>query len=93
VASVWEIDLKHRKGKLNAEPSIVDANIQELGILPLAITVRHVRALATLGAASGSTVHKDPFDRLIAAQAVAENLPLVTADSAFAQYSQIRVVW
>jgi PIN domain nuclease of toxin-antitoxin system len=89
VASVWEMELKHRKGKLNAEPTVVDANMLELGIQPLAITVPHVRALATLTGAG----HKDPFDRLIAAQAIVENLPLITVDSAFAEYGQVKVQW
>lgn len=89
VASVWEIELKHRKGKLKAEPSVVDVNMLELGIHSLAITVPHVRALGMLSGAG----HKDPFDRLIAAQAVVEDLPLVTSDPAFAEYAQVKVRW
>ncbi|MBV8807204.1 MAG: type II toxin-antitoxin system VapC family toxin [Acidobacteriaceae bacterium] len=89
VASVWEIELKHSKGKLNADASTVDANARELGIRSLPITVPHVRALATLARPG----YKDPFDRLIAAQAAVENLPLVTADSAFAEYPQIEIRW
>jgi PIN domain nuclease of toxin-antitoxin system len=89
VASVWEIELKHRKGKLQAEPSVVDRHMTALGIQALVITVTHVRTLATLEQAG----HKDPFDRLIAAQAVVEDLPLVTADPAFAEYTQVKVKW
>jgi len=90
VASVWEIELKHRKGKLEAEPGVVDRHIAALGIQPLAITVSHVRALGSL---ETLVDHKDPFDRLIAAQAIVENLPLVTADTAFRQYARVRVEW
>jgi PIN domain nuclease of toxin-antitoxin system len=89
VASVWEMELKHRKGKLEAEPSVVDRQMAALGIQPLAITVPHVRALAVLEHGS----HKDPFDRLIAAQAVVENLTLLTQDRAFAEYAQVKVAW
>lgn len=89
VASVWEMELKHRKGKLEAEPSVVDRYMAELGVHPLVITVAHVRTLASLERGG----HKDPFDRLIAAQAVTENLPLITADAAFEEYSQVRVEW
>jgi PIN domain nuclease of toxin-antitoxin system len=89
VASVWEIELKHRKGKLQAHASVVDRHMAALSITPLAITVAHVRALEALDRSG----HKDPFDRLIAAQALVENLPLVTADPAFQEYSQVRVEW
>ncbi|MGH9625816.1 MAG: type II toxin-antitoxin system VapC family toxin [Bryobacteraceae bacterium] len=93
VASVWEMELKHRKGKLNADASLVDANIQDLGVFPLPISLRHVRALGALNGSAAAAKHKDPFDRLIAAQAIAEKLPLVTADPVFAEYSDIRVRW
>jgi len=93
VASVWEIELKHRKGKLSAEPAVVDASMRELSVYPLAIALLHIRALATLETRGGSAGHKDPFDRLIAAQSVVENLPLVTADAAFAAYAQVKVRW
>ena len=88
VASIWEMELKHRKGKLQAEPAVVDQQIDYLGIHALAIKVAHVRALATLP----NSGHKDPFDRLIAAQAMVENLPLVTADSAFREYG-LEIRW
>jgi PIN domain nuclease of toxin-antitoxin system len=92
VASVWEMELKHRKGKLSAEPAVVDTSMRELGVYPLPIAVPHVRALATLETPM-SIGRKDPFDRLIAAQAVVENLPLVTADPAFAEYSKVEIRW
>lgn len=93
VASVWEMELKHRKGKLSADPSVVDANMRDLSVYPLALAVPHIRALATLHTRGPATGHKDPFDRLIAAQAIVENLPLVTADAAFAEYAQVKVRW
>ncbi|MBV8073773.1 MAG: type II toxin-antitoxin system VapC family toxin [Acidobacteriaceae bacterium] len=89
VASVWEMEIKHRKGKLSAEPSIVDKKIEELRIYTLPITVPHVRALATFS----NTAHNDPFDRLIAAQALVENLLLVTSDPAFAGFPHVTVHW
>ncbi len=85
--------LKHRKGKLNAEPSVVDTNMRGLSVYPIPIVVSHIRALATLETHGSTTGHKDPFDRLIAAQAIVENLPLVTADAAFASYAQLKVRW
>ena len=76
-------------GKLAAEASIVDANMLVLSIHPLPITVPHVRALA----AFSDVAHNDPFDRLIAAQALIERLPLLTADPAFAAFPEIDVRW
>lgn len=90
VASLWEISLKSAKGRLHAPDSVIDGQIADLGILPLSISLAHVRALSTL---PFSSTHKDPFDRLIAAQAITEQLPLITADTAFRQYRQVSVIW
>jgi PIN domain nuclease of toxin-antitoxin system len=91
VASLWEISIKHQKGKLGKATSfVVDGQMEALSIMPLSITREHVRGLASLPAVAG---HKDPFDRLIAAQAVTENLPLVTADPAFRKYAHVKVEW
>jgi PIN domain nuclease of toxin-antitoxin system len=64
--------------------------MRELSIYPLPIAVPHIATLETRGASAG---HKDPFDCLIAAQAVVENLPLVTADAAFTKYPQVEIRW
>ncbi len=91
VASVWELSLKHHKGKLNyASDLVVDGQMKALGIFPLPISLEHVRALSALPTLKG---HTDPFDRLIAAQAMVENLPLVSADLAFADYPQVIRRW
>jgi len=91
VASVWELSLKHQKGKLaEATGLVIDGQMETLSIVPLAITLEHVRGLSSLPLATG---HKDPFDRLIAAQAMVEGLTLVTADPAFRKYAQVKVVW
>jgi PIN domain nuclease of toxin-antitoxin system len=90
VASVWEISLKTNKRKLTAPDSVIDAQIASLGIAPLSIALPHVRALSGLKFVEE---HKDPFDRLIAAQAVGEGFPLVTADEAFRRYPQLTVIW
>ena len=91
VVSVWELSLKHHKGKLDsASDFVVDGQIKALSILPLAISIEHIRALSVLPVVKG---HKDPFDRLIAVQAMVENLWLVTADPAFADYPAVKVRW
>ncbi len=91
VASAWELSLKHHKGKLDgASDLVVDGQMKALSVLALPISLAHIRALSGLPNPKG---HKDPFDRLIAAQAMVENLPLVTADPAFGDYPQVKVRW
>jgi PIN domain nuclease of toxin-antitoxin system len=90
VASVWEMSLKTAQGKLDAPEGIVDSQVASLGIVSLPVRLAHIRALSRLQ--SGKN-HKDLFDRLLAAQAIAENLPLVSSDGTFAHYSPLRVIW
>src|SRR5262249_404886 len=89
-ASIWEIELKHRTGKIQAGPTAIDQQIAEMWLGPRSMTVREVGALTWLEILPD---HKDPFDRLIAAQAIVENLPLITADEAFRGYGRVRVEW
>ena len=84
VGSIWEIAMKHRKGKLDLreDPStVVHAGMERLQLMPLDITPRHV--LATSGLALH---HKDPFDRLYIAQALCERLTIVTSDRNMRRY-------
>jgi len=89
-ASAWEICAKVRIGKL---PSGHDLCEDFLGIVtehqlePLAITVEHGRLVGRMAG-----THKDPFDRILAAQALVEDVPLVTNDPAFAAFG-VKVVW
>jgi PIN domain nuclease of toxin-antitoxin system len=81
VVSIWEIATKVRIGKMMKPGHLLDdpfRTLQGMGFLDLQLTLKHAR----LG---GSFVHphKDPFDRMLAAQAMVENLPLVSADSVF----------
>lgn len=88
-ASAWEIATKHRLGKLaQAEPIVADiaGAIAAEGFLELAISVHH-------GQASGALplIHGDPFDRMLAAQALAESMALVSNDRIFDAYGAIRL--
>ena len=76
VASVWEVDLKHRLGKLPVAPTRFRDEIRSAGATILSITDEYV--LTPVKAAEG---HRDPFDRLLLSVAEAENLVLLTADS------------
>ena len=77
----WELATKLRLGKWPDAASILadlDAALVEDRLTPLTITLDHARRAGLLASA-----HKDPFDRLLAAQAEAEGVPIVTADPAF----------
>jgi PIN domain nuclease of toxin-antitoxin system len=85
VASVWEMQIKIQLGKLKLSLPLRELikNQQEtndLTVSPVALT--HVLALEAL-----PFHHKDPFDRLLIAQSIEEDLTLVTADSQFSAYS------
>ena len=83
-ATAWEIAIKTGLGRLElGEPpeDVLPREIERGGFRPLAISVEHALVVRTL-----PLHHRDPFDRLLIAQAVAEGLRLVTADGAFANY-------
>jgi PIN domain nuclease of toxin-antitoxin system len=79
-ASAWEIGIKHHAGRWPDAAAILDrwdALTAEAGFTPLAISAAQARRAAAL-----DWPHRDPFDRLLAAQAQAEGLMLATADAA-----------
>ena len=84
VASAWEIIIKHGLGKLTLpgppEP-FVPERVAALGHKVLTIELRHVLAVAAL-----PQHHKDPFDRVLLAQALSEGITLVTSDTQLARY-------
>lgn len=84
-ASSWEIAIKHALGKLPLPepPSIyVPSRMQSSGVIGLAIEHAHALHVQSL-----PPHHRDPFDRLLVAQAQVETLPILTADRALARYS------
>ncbi len=86
VVNVWEMAIKRSIGKLDAPDDLLD-RIDEAGAEMLAINARHAHATATL-----PLHHRDPFDRLLIAQAQLEGCTIVTGDSAFAAYD-VPLVW
>ncbi|MDS4015902.1 MAG: type II toxin-antitoxin system VapC family toxin [Candidatus Accumulibacter sp.] len=89
-ASAWEIATKHRLGKLPLAGQLMPgyvAMIEEEGFRHLAISPAHA-----LRAGGYAVTHGDPFDRMLAAQAEIDDMPLVTADTAFAQFP-VRTFW
>jgi PIN domain nuclease of toxin-antitoxin system len=90
VASIWEILIKVQVRKLTlpapAGPYVL-RKLAENRIEILPIHLDHLLALETL-----ALQHRDPFDRMLIAQALEEGLPVITADPWFARYS-VDVIW
>ncbi|RRR71283.1 MAG: type II toxin-antitoxin system VapC family toxin [Candidatus Viridilinea halotolerans] len=87
VTSLWEMQIKHQLGKLSLRQPLIDIvthqhTTNDMIILP--ILPAHVFALDEL-----PTPHKDPFDRLLVAQANIEGATLVSADTIFRSYPVI----
>ena len=80
-ASVWEVSIKVALGKLEADPSELLAAIEPAGFELLPITGLHAAAVAAL-----PLLHRDPFDRMLVAQARTEPLILLTNDTVLQQY-------
>ncbi len=84
VASVWEVGIKHERGKLPLPSSVeelVNGSTERLATKVLPIDLSHV-----LKAAQLPPHHNDPFDRLLIAQAKLEQMTLATADKLVSQY-------
>ncbi len=83
IASLWEIAIKQSLGKLKLSSSLnnIVGAIEESTTSLLPIDSRHLIRIAEL-----QFHHKDPFDRLIIAQALTEGIPIITSDSDFAAY-------
>ncbi|MBW3655945.1 MAG: type II toxin-antitoxin system VapC family toxin [Gemmatimonadetes bacterium] len=89
VVSAWEIVIKQRTGKIALRAPISewwDRVVGRLGLEVLNVTSDDVLAVEPL-----PLHHRDPFDRLLIAQAIRHNLPLVSADTAISAYSVERI--
>jgi len=79
-ASIWEIGIKRELGKFDA-PQGMDRIVEEERFIPLPVTLHHAEAASLL-----PHHHRDPFDRMLIAQAQSEGLTLVTADGQMGIY-------
>ena len=89
-ASAWEIATKHRLGKLPSAAALVldiAGAVDGQGVTPLPIAIAHAERA---GALPGP--HRDPFDRMLIAQALLDDLVLVSNDPAFDAYG-VRRLW
>ena len=82
-ASLWEIAIKAGLGRpdFTVEPAVLRRGLLDNGYLELPVTSDHAVAVGTL-----PPIHRDPFDRLLVAQAQVEGITLLTADPVVAQY-------
>ncbi len=86
-ASLWEVAIKVRLGKMDADPSELFNQIAANGFDELPVFSRHALLVAAL-----PMHHSDPFDRLLVAQAISEPLHLLTADPQLKPYSELVVL-
>lgn len=89
-ACIWEIVAKVHRGKWpDAAPFVaqLDATLRDSSHIPLPITIEHARVAGLF-----AWTHRDPFDRLLAAQSQVEGVPLATADPAFREFGT-SVIW
>ena len=83
-ASLWEIAIKNGKGNLSLKAPFLDfinANVIQEGITILPIDLHHLDHFQRI-----PFHHNDPFDRLIIAQSISENIPIITSDPKFKLY-------
>ena len=79
-ASIWELEIKRASGKLQTLGNVIEF-VRTVGFTELPVTFRHAEIAAAL-----PLLHRDPFDRMLIAQAQAEGLTLVTDDPQIARY-------
>lgn len=90
-ASAWEIATKHRIGRLAQADAVIGGyarHLDRLGTARLPLTEEHCLLSGGLDWA-----HRDPFDRMLAAQAMIESLTLITDDAAFRGLPGLRTLW
>jgi PIN domain nuclease of toxin-antitoxin system len=85
--SVYELQVKARKGQLQGLPTTLGALVAAQRFRELPVSLAHAEAAAAL-----PLHHRDPWDRLLIAQARIEGFAVVSADRVFARYG-VRVVW
>lgn len=86
-ASAWEMAIKQARGKLDFPGADLAGALRRASLLELPVAIKHAAAAARL-----PPLHRDPFDRMLVAQAQVEGLSLVSRDPAVRKY-QVTVLW
>jgi PIN domain nuclease of toxin-antitoxin system len=87
IVTVWEVAIKH---SLHVSVTDVQTSIASMLAKLLPITFEHLEMFADLPIFAD---HRDPFDRMLIAQAISEDLTIVSADTRFEKYKKLRVLW
>lgn len=82
--SLWEATIKAQIGKLEVDPVELVNEFANSNFLELPLHMRHILKLSTL-----ANLHRDPFDRILIAQAMSEPLTFITADTTLEKYSDL----
>ena len=83
-ASIWEVAIKAALGQIEADPLAIQSAIEPSGFTELPITGKHAAQVAKL-----PSHHRDPFDRMLVAQSLAEPMRLLTGDAMLAKYGDM----
>lgn len=89
-ASIWEISTKYRIGKLPEAGTLlpgIDGHVRRSGFIELPISFRHAELAGTM-----ESDHRDPFDRMLIAQAKLEAMPIISADRVFETFD-VQIIW
>src|ERR1700741_2994644 len=85
--SITEIAIKQARNKLDFSPNNIVASIEDLQLRILPYTANHAFSFFRV-----STHHADPFDRMLIAQALSEEIPIITCDEKFRLYKDLKVI-
>ena len=83
-ASIWEMSIKSSIGKLEVDLDVITTELDDMGVIELPVTWEHSKKVKTL-----EYFHRDPFDRLLIAQAICEPLVLLTHDDILTKYTDL----
>ena len=86
IAALWELTIKEASGKLTL-PDDLETIVADEEFSVLSVSFAHLRSFAVL-----PRLHRDPFDRMMIAQSLADGIPIATADGVFAAYG-VQIVW
>lgn len=87
IITPWEIAMKRQLG---LQPVEIDEAIERIGARLLTVQLTHIQTLASLPTPKN---HRDPFDRMLIAQAITEGYVIASADERFHLYPNLNVIW